>query len=60
MLAPPKTSKDALEALIKEARRRQLRRRIAGAAAVALAAAAVSVSYSLIGANGPSRATSSD
>jgi hypothetical protein len=40
MLAPPKPpSHDELEALIKEARQRQLRRRMLGAASVAIAAA---------------------
>src|SRR5262249_17154453 len=40
MIAPPKPpSHDDLEALIKEARARQLRRRLLGAAAVAIAAA---------------------
>jgi hypothetical protein len=40
MIAPPRPpSRDELEALIKEARARQLRRRLLGAAAVALAAA---------------------
>jgi hypothetical protein len=37
-LAPPKPSHDELEALIKEARQRQLRRRLLGAAGVAIAA----------------------
>jgi len=40
MIAPPRPpSRDELEALIKEARARQLRRRLVGAAGVALAAA---------------------
>jgi hypothetical protein len=40
MIAPPKPpANDELEALIKEARRRQLRRRVLGAAAIGAAAA---------------------
>ena len=39
MLAPPKPPHDELELLIKEARERQLRRRLLGAAGVAVAAA---------------------
>jgi hypothetical protein len=39
MLAPPKPPPDELELLIKEARERQLRRRLLGAAGVAIAAA---------------------
>lgn len=49
MIAPPKQpSHDELEALIKEARARQLRRRLLGAAAVAIAAAAGLSAYALI------------
>jgi hypothetical protein len=52
MLAPPKPpSHDELEALIKEARARQIRRRAAGVGALALAAAVAIVSYSLAGGN---------
>lgn len=39
ILAPPRPAHDELEALIKEARARQLRRRLLGAAGVAIAAA---------------------
>jgi hypothetical protein len=55
MIAPPKPpSHDELEALIKEARARQLRRRLLGAAAVAIAAAAgLSVFGLALGASGP-------
>jgi len=49
MLAPPKPpSHDELEALIKEARERQLRRRLLGAAAVAIAAAIGLGIYALV------------
>jgi len=50
MIAPPKTpSPTELEALIKEARARQLRRRLLGAAGVAVAAALGLVAYALAG-----------
>ena len=57
MLAPPRPpSPDELEALIKEARARQLRRRLLGAAGVAIAAAFGLSAYAItIG--GGSRAT---
>src|SRR6476659_4818168 len=52
MIAPPKPpSHDELEALIKEARARQLRRRLLGAAGVAIAAAlGISIYAFVIGA----------
>lgn len=50
MIAPPKPpSHDRLEALIKEARARQLRRRLVGTAAVAVAAALGLGIYALLG-----------
>ena len=53
MLAPPKPpSHDELEALIKEARARQLRRRLLAAAAVAVAAAIGLSGYALTVGNG--------
>jgi hypothetical protein len=49
MIAPPSpTSHDELEALIKEARARQLRRRLLGAAGVAIAAALGLSVYALV------------
>jgi hypothetical protein len=59
MIAPPKTpSRDELEALIKEARERQLRRRLLGAAGVAIAAAIGLALYALtIGGTRPARTT---
>lgn len=60
MLAPPKPpSYDELEALIKEARARQLRRRLLGAAAVATLAAIGLGSYALTSGGRGSAATSS-
>src|SRR2546423_2281790 len=48
MIAPPKPpAHDALEDLMKEARQRQLRRRLLGAAGVAVAAAIALAIYSL-------------
>ncbi|MFL5941738.1 MAG: hypothetical protein ACJ75L_00560 [Gaiellaceae bacterium] len=47
MIAPPRPPSDDLELLIKEARARQLRRRLLGAAAVAIAAALGLVAYAL-------------
>src|SRR5262249_27889924 len=48
MIAPPRPpSHDELEALIKEARARQLRRRLLGAAGVAIAAAVALGAYAL-------------
>jgi hypothetical protein len=53
MIAPPKpTSHDELEALIKEARARQLRRRLLGAAGVAIASAAALSIYAFTLGNG--------
>jgi len=59
MIAPPKPpSHDDLEALIKEARARQLRRRLLGAGGVAIPAAIGLVVYALsIGGNGDGRAS---
>ena len=55
MIAPPKPpSHDELEALIKEARERQLRRRLLGAAGVAIAAAVGLGVYALMGGNSDS------
>jgi hypothetical protein len=49
MLAPPRPpSHDELEALIKEARERQLRRRLLGAAGVAIVAAVGLAAYALV------------
>jgi Domain of unknown function (DUF4232) len=49
MIAPPKPpSHDELEALIKEARARQLRRRLLGAAGVAIAAALALSMYAVV------------
>ena len=56
MIAPPRPpSHDELEALIKEARARQLRRRLLGAAGVAIAAAFALGAYAL--ASGPTQRT---
>ena len=56
MLAPPRPpSHDELEALIKEARTRQLRRRLLGAAAVAIAAAVALGIYAVLTGGGPGR-----
>jgi hypothetical protein len=53
MIAPPRRpSHDELEALIKEARARQLRRRLLGAAGVAIAAAVGLSAYALTIGNG--------
>jgi hypothetical protein len=53
MIAPPKPpSHDELEALIKEARARQLRRRLLGVAGVAIAAALGFSVHALVGAPG--------
>jgi hypothetical protein len=59
MIAPPRPpSHDDLEALIKEARERQLRRRLLGAAGVAIAAALGLSVYALtIGGDGDARST---
>jgi hypothetical protein len=58
MIAPPRLpSPDELEALIKEARARQLRRRLLGAAGVAIAAALGLSVYALLGAGTNSAAT---
>ena len=60
MIAPPKPpSDDELEALIKEARARQLRRRLLGAAAVAIAAAIGLGAYALAIGGGSQAATTS-
>ena len=57
MIAPPRPpSHDELEALIKEARARQLRRRLLGAAGVAIAAA-VGLSLSALGTGGATRSS---
>jgi len=48
MLAPPKPPQDELDALIKEARARQLRRRLGGAAAVGVATALGLGLYALV------------
>jgi hypothetical protein len=49
MIAPPRpTSHDELEALIKEARQRQLRRRLVGAAGVAIGAAIALSVYAFV------------
>ena len=54
MIAPPrKPSHDELEALIKEARARQLRRRLLGATGVAITAAVGLASYALTMSGGP-------
>src|SRR5262249_7109335 len=54
MIAPPKPpSHDELEALIKEARARQLRRRLIGAAGVAIAAALGLIVYAFGTGGGP-------
>jgi hypothetical protein len=47
MIAPPKPPSHELEALIKEARARQLRRRLLGAAGIAIAAALALSAYAL-------------
>jgi uncharacterized protein DUF4232 len=53
MIAPPKpTSHDEIEALIREARQRQLRRRLLGAAGIAIAAALGLGAYALTIGNG--------
>lgn len=57
MIAPPKPPRDELELLIKEARQRQLRRRLLGAAAVAIVAAIGLGIYALTGGNGDRSAT---
>ncbi len=58
MLAPPKPpSHDELEALIKEARARQLRRRLLGSAGIAIAAALALGIYAAIGSNSASGRT---
>jgi len=57
MIAPPKPPPDELEALIKEARARQLRRRLLGAAGVAIVAAGGLSLYALVGGGGPSALT---
>jgi hypothetical protein len=60
MIAPPKPpSHDEFEALIKEARARQLRRRMLGAAGVAITAALGLVVYALMFDGGPPRTTGS-
>ena len=54
MIAPPRPQHDELEALIKEARARQLRRRLLGAAGVAIVAAlGLSVYAATIGGSRP-------
>lgn len=58
MIAPPKPpAQDELELLIKEARQRQLRRRLLGAAAVAIVAAIGLGIYALTDGNGDRSAT---
>ena len=58
MLAPPKPPQDELELLIKEARARQLRRRLLGATGVAIVAALGLGAYALaIGGGGHARQT---
>ena len=59
MLAPPKPSHDDAELLIKEARERQLRRRLMGAAGVAMAAALGVSAYALTSPGGGGSATAS-
>jgi hypothetical protein len=60
MLAPPKPpSYDELEALIKEARARQLRRRLLGAAGLAVVAATVLAVYALAIGGGTRRGSNS-
>jgi hypothetical protein len=60
MLAPPRQpSHDELEALIKEARARQLRRRLLGAAGVAIVSAAGLAVYALTISGGNQAATAS-
>src|SRR5215471_19310161 len=54
MIAPPRPpSHDELEALIKEARARQLRRRLLGAAGLAIAAALALSVYAFLAGNSP-------
>jgi hypothetical protein len=61
MIAPPKPQEhEELEALIKEARERQLRRRLLGAAAVAIAAALALGIYAVTFAGNPSRTAGSN
>jgi hypothetical protein len=58
MIAPPKPpTHDELEALIKEARARQLRRRLLGAAAVAIVAALGLGLYAFLSASSPDSTT---
>jgi hypothetical protein len=58
MLAPPKPPHDELELLIKEARERQLRRRLLGAAGLAVSAALGLAVYALtVGGNQPAEST---
>lgn len=51
--SPPRPPQDELDALIREARERQLRRRLRGAAAVAIAAAATLGIYALLSGSTP-------
>ena len=53
MISPPRRPPDELELLIREARARQLRRRLLGAATVAIAAAVGLSVYGLLLGNGP-------
>jgi hypothetical protein len=58
MIAPPKPpAHDEFEALIKEARERQLRRRLLGAAGIAIAAAVALAIYAAVGSNSASGRT---
>jgi hypothetical protein len=57
MLAPPKPPQDDPELLIEEARQRQFRRRLLGAAAIAIVAAIGLGIYALTGGNGNRSAT---
>ena len=56
MLAPPRPPQDELELLIKEARERQLRRRLLGAAGVAVVAA-IGLSVYVVASDGRSGST---
>jgi hypothetical protein len=58
MIAPPRPPYDDPELLIKEARARQLRRRVLGAAGVAVAAAIGLSAYALLGTGGATGTTS--
>jgi hypothetical protein len=58
MIAPPRPPQDELEALIKEARERQLRRRLLGAAGIAIVSAIGLGVYAItIGGGSPTRPT---